>query len=317
MAAPASAPAKIRAFGAYLPDRIVDNAEIGRLCGAEPDWIRQQTGIEQRRWAAEGQTVAAMAVLAARDCLANAGPLSSGVGLILVSSGTSERRFPGPASTIAADLGLSGIPAIDLPIASAGSLFGLALAAEFASRYGNVLVIGAEAMSRVIIPDPAHRDTAILFGDGAGACLVSMESGFAAIRDSLLATDGDFAEILRLDLDAPIFMDGRAVIMQVARKLPRSIQDLLDRNAHKPQEIAAYLLHQANLNLIAKVAKTLGVEESRFFCNLHRYGNTSSASLLIAAAEWRQANPQLSGPLVLAAFGAGLNWGAILADPCS
>lgn len=309
---------KLRAFGAYLPSRIVDNLEIGRLCGADPDWILQQTGIEQRRWAAPDETVADMGVLAARDCLNNCGPLTSGIGLLLASSGTAERRFPGPASSIAADLGLPGIPAIDLPIASAGTLFGIALAAELAPRYGNVLVIGAEAMSRVIGLDPAHRDTAILFGDGAGACLVSPETGFAGISDSLLSTDGDFAEILRLNVDAPLYMDGRAVIMQVSRKLPRSIQDLLDRNGRKPQEIDTFLLHQANLNLINKVARTLKVEDTRFFCNLNRYGNTSSASLLIAAAEWRQQNAgRMTGPMVLAAFGAGLNWGAMLADPLS
>lgn len=308
--------ARIRGFGSYLPARVVDNEEIGLLCGANPEWIKQQTGIEQRRWAAPEELVADMGVLAARDCLKNCGALTSEIGLVLVSCGSAERRFPGPAAGIAAALGLAGKPAIDLPLASAGTLFGIALAADLVKHHGNVLVIGTEAMSRVIGLNPAYRDTAILFGDGAGACLVSAETGFAEIRDSLVCSDGDFAEILRLDVDAPLYMDGRSVIMQVSRKLPRTIQELLDRNHRKSMEIEAFLLHQANLNLITRVAQTLRAEDSRFFRNLHKYGNTSSASLLIAASEWwQQVGGEMKGPIVMGAFGAGLNWGAILADP--
>jgi 3-oxoacyl-[acyl-carrier-protein] synthase III len=157
------------------------------------------------------------------------------------------------------------------------------------------------------------RDTAILFGDGAGACLVSAETGFAEIRDALLASDGDFAEALRLDLDAPLYMDGRTIILQAARKIPRAIAELLERNHVAAGDVAAFVMHQANLNLITRVAQALGVPESRFYRNIQRYGNTSSASMLIAAAEWRREEPEWRGPVVLAAFGAGLHWGAVLA----
>jgi 3-oxoacyl-[acyl-carrier-protein] synthase-3 len=307
--------AKLRGFGSYLPARAVDNAEIGALCGADPAWILSQTGIEQRRWAAPEESVADMGVKAARDCLSNCGALATEIGMVLVASGSAERRFPGPAAPIAAALGLAGKPAIDLPIASAGSLVGLSLAADLAPRYRNVLVIGTEAMSRVIGLHPSYRDTAILFGDGAGACLVSADAGFAEIRDFIIASDGDFAPILRLDVDAPLFMDGRSVIMQVSRKLPRVIQELLDRNGRKAAEIEVFLLHQANLNLITKVAQVLGAEDAQFFRNLARYGNTSSASLFIAAAEWWNGAGKLGGPAVMAAFGAGLNWGAIMLEP--
>jgi 3-oxoacyl-[acyl-carrier-protein] synthase-3 len=310
--------AKLRGFGSYLPARVVDNSEIGPMCGADPEWIKQQTGIEQRRWTAPGELVADMGVHAANDCLSNCGVLAAEVGLVLVSCGSAERRFPGPAAGIAAALGLAGKPAIDLPMASAGTLFGLAMAADLVKHHGNVLVVGTEIMSRVIGIDPAYRDTAILFGDGAGACLVSADTGVAEVRDSILCSDGDFAEILRLDVDAPLYMDGRSVIMQVARKLPRTIQELLDRNGRKSTEIDVYLLHQANLNLITRVAQALRAEDARFFRNLSKYGNTSSASLLIAAAEWwRMVGGKLNGPIVLGAFGAGLNWGAMLVEPAS
>jgi 3-oxoacyl-[acyl-carrier-protein] synthase-3 len=308
--------AYLQAFGSYLPSRVVDNAELAPQLRVEPDWILRATGIRERRFAAPGESVATLGTLAAGDCLAAVNVKPSEVGLLLVSSGSAERRFPGPAATIAHALGLGGTPAIDLPIASAGSLIAISLAGDLCRRYGNVLVIGTEVMSRVIRIDPSNRDTAILFGDGAGACLISAESGLVAIQDSLLQTDGEFAEALRLESPSGLYMDGRTIILQASRKLPRVISELLDRNGRKPDEVGAFLLHQANLNLITRVAQTLGIPDERFFRNLDRYGNTSSASLLIAAAEWwRALSSPLNQAVVLAAFGAGLNWGAILLSP--
>ena len=304
----------LQAFGAYLPSRVVDNQEIAAATATDPEYILRASGIVERRFAAADESVASMGIRAAKHCLENAGVRARDVGLLLAASSSAERRFPGPASAIGAGLGIHGVPAVDLPIASAGSLFGMALAAHLAPAYGHVLVVASEAMSRVVARDPAHRDTAILFGDGAGACLIGPGTGFAEIRDSLLASDADFADSLRLDLDAPLYMDGRAIIMQAARKIPRAIAELLERNRVAPAAVEAYLMHQANRNLIARVAQALAVPEDRFFQNIQRCGNTSSASLLIAAAEWRLEHPAPpSGPLVFAAFGAGLHWGALLA----
>ena len=308
--------ASLRAFGCYLPDRVVENAEMAALVGAEPEWILQVSGIEQRRFAAPEDTVASLGARAAGDCLARAGVAAKDVGLLLVASGSSERRFPGPASTIGAALGMGGTPAIDLPLASAGSLFGMALAAQLAPVYGNVLVVASEIMSRTVAMDATGRDTAILFGDGAGACLVSADAGFARIADSLLCSDGEFAGALTLPCDGPLHMDGRTIILQAARKIPRAILDLLGRNGRTSAEVAAFLMHQANVNLITRVAQAVQAPPEKFFRNLDRYGNTSSASLLIAAAEWwHEQNGAMPGPVVFAAFGAGLHWGAVLALP--
>jgi 3-oxoacyl-[acyl-carrier-protein] synthase-3 len=306
--------ASLRGFGAYLPERIVDNTEIGGLVGLDPGWILQASGIEQRRFAADEETVASMGVRAASDCLAACGAKVSEVGLILVSSGSAERRFPGPASAVGVSLGIGGVPAIDLPLASAGSLFAMSLASQLANVYGNVLVVASEVMSRVVSLTPEGRDTAILFGDGAGACLVSADAGIARIVDSVLYSDGEFAGILRLEHTGPIRMDGKTVIMQAARKLPRAIAELLDRSHQPVTEVVALLLHQANLNLLTRVAQSLKIPDDRCYRNLARYGNTSSASLLIAGAEWwQEQNGAWTGPVVFAAFGAGLNWGALLA----
>src|SRR5579862_7391804 len=153
----------LRAFGAYLPSRTLTNREIAERLGCEEEWIRSVSGISTRRIAEPSETVADLATRAAEDCLAQAGIDRSLIGLVLVSSGSSERRFPGPASTVAARLGLAGVPAIDLPIASAGSVFGLALAHQLAPAYGEILVIAAEKMSCTVWREPADRNTAILF----------------------------------------------------------------------------------------------------------------------------------------------------------
>jgi 3-oxoacyl-[acyl-carrier-protein] synthase-3 len=283
--------------------------------GATPEWILAATGIEERRYAAAEDTVASLGLLAAQDCLKNAGAAPEELGMILCASGSSERYCPGPASQIAAGLGLSVTPALDIPVASCGSLIGLALAAQLAPQAGPVLVVGAEIMSRRIELTPSGKDTAILFGDGAGACLVDPKSGFARIADFKLSTDGAAAEILKIE-QGQIQMDGRSVILQACRKIPRVIHELLERNGMAVGDPCVYLLHQANLNLIARVAAALKVPEERFFTNLSRCGNTSSASLLIAADEWRRDHPvPIAAPIVFSAFGTGLNWGALLALP--
>jgi len=303
----------LRAFASYLPPDIVDNDAMAARTGKNAAAIERATGIRERRYAAGDVSVVDMAVAAAQDCLSRAGVAPDEIGLVLFSCGSTERSFPGPASAFAARLGMTTTPAIDLPIASAGSLIGIALAADLAPRYGNILVVASEIMSRRISDD--DPDTAILFGDGAGACIVSRDSGFARIVDHCLHTDGNYSESLSLAHDGTMHMVGLEVIMQASRKIPRVIADLLARHGMQPADAGVFLLHQANLNLIRKVATALKVPNDKFFVNIATYGNTSSASLLIAAAEWHAASPALDGPIVLAAFGAGFSWGAVLAVP--
>ena len=305
----------LRATGSYVPDRVVSNADLAPQVGETAEWIEQVSGIRGRRYAAPDQTVVDLAVAAAERCLQSAAVPATEIRLVLVSSGSPERFCPGPASTVAARLGLGTTPALDIPVGSAGSLIGLTLAMQLAPTTGNILVVGAEIMSRRIQATPEGRNTAILFGDGAGAALVSPDAGFLELVDAALFTDGSGAEILRME-DGRLQMDGGSVILRASRKLPACINEVLLRNSLAPADVAHYLLHQANLNLLNKVASTLKIPAERFFANIQRYGNTSSASLLIALDEWRQdAGLPVSGPVVLSAFGTGLNWGAMLGLP--
>ena len=155
--------------------------------------------------------------------------------MVIVSSGSSERRFPGPAAETGARLGLAGVPALDVPMASAGSLFGMALARAAGRLAAAVLLVAAEKMSAVIESAPLDRNTAILFGDGAGACLIDPYEGRAEIVDSRLHSDGAFAPDLRLEFDQPLRMDGRTVIMQASRKLPAVIREVLDGGGRPPR----------------------------------------------------------------------------------
>jgi 3-oxoacyl-[acyl-carrier-protein] synthase-3 len=307
--------AYLRAFGSYLPSRRVTNQELASDVDVDPDWILRASGIEERRYASGEDTVASLGLLAAQDCLQKAGARPDQIGILLVASGSSDRFCPGPASQIAARLGMQEKLALDIPVASCGSLIGLALGAQLAPQAGRVLVVGTEIMSRRTDRTEDGKDTAILFGDGAGACLIDAEAGFARIADSTLCTDGTASEILKVERERFI-MDGRSVILQAYRKIPQAISDLLARNSLTAADPVAYLLHQANLNLIERVAGALKVPLERFFVNISRYGNTSSASLLIAADEWHQERSgPITAPAVFAAFGAGLNWGALLAVP--
>ena len=304
--------AYLAGFGHYVPSRVVTNAEIGARVDSDPAWILNVSGIEERRFA-DSESLVDLAVRAGELALASAGVLAGELEMVMVTSGTSARSFPGPAVSVAERLGATPAAAIDLPMASAGSLFGLALAARLAR--GPILVIGAEKMSSVVEREPLEKGVAILFGDGAGACVVHPQRGLLKVLDSELCSDGAFAEDLKLEHGQPLAMNGRVVILQASRKIPAAIASVLTRNQRAAAEVPVFLMHQANQNLIDRVAQALGVEPARFYSNIRRYGNTSSASMLIAASEFFAAQ-QLppAQPVIFAAFGAGFHWGALLTE---
>ncbi len=303
----------LHAFGMHVPAGVVTNEEIAARVGRTAEWIESVSGIRERRWAAAANTsIADLAVAAAHDCLTRAGINAPALGLIIVASGSARPGFPGPAAEVAAQLGLDSTPALDVPMASAGSLFGLVMAAEMAEHFGDVLVIGAEKMSAVIESGPLDPNTAVLFGDGAGAALVSARPGRWEILDAVLHSNGQYRDALAFDWSQPLSMNGLTVILQASRKIPAVIQEVLARQQVAVHDVTALLLHQANQNLLTRVAKALDLPAERIVSNVARYGNTSSASMLIAAAEWSQANPP-AGHVIFSAFGAGFHWGAMLA----
>lgn len=310
----------VAGFGFSVPERVVSNAELAAEFDVTEEWIVSATGIRERRAVAEGETVVDLAEKAARAALVSAGLGAADLGGVLVGTGSSPRRFPGVSADLQRRLGVARGPAFDVPLASVGGLFAFATAVDLAPRHGPFLVVGAEAMSTVMAAPPRVKETAILFGDGAGACVVLPEPSRGKVGkpaldvvDVSIASDGAFADDLALDLAGPLRMNGRAVILQANRKLTSAVGEIVARNGLSVSDVDLFLFHQANRNLLRQVGQTLKLDEARVFVNLDRYGNTSSASLFIALAE--SAASGLLGRarhVVLAAFGAGFSWGAAL-----
>jgi 3-oxoacyl-[acyl-carrier-protein] synthase-3 len=303
----------LHGFGHCVPERVVTNAEMAERIGQTAEWIEKASGIRERRRAAAETTAADLGVAAAEDCLGKTGANRDSIGLVIASSGSARGGFPGPAAEIATRLGLGTTPSLDIPVASAGSVFGLALAMRLAETYGDILLVATEKMSALVDAHPLDPNTAMLFGDGAGAALISSRPGRWRLLDAVLHSDGEYRADLSYDPKLGLHMNGLTVILQAARKLPGVIEEVLARQKIAAADVSAFLLHQANLNLLARVAKGLGVPQDRIFTNVERYGNTSSASMLLAASEWSAASNAPAGPIVFAAFGAGFHWGAMVA----
>jgi 3-oxoacyl-[acyl-carrier-protein] synthase-3 len=304
--------ASILGFGACLPERVVTSAELAERLGVETQWILEACGIQERRWAAENQSAVDLGEGAARAALAKAGLEPLQVKGIIVGSGTPSRQFPGLSAELQKRLGCPGIPAFDVHLASSGGFIALCLAATLCEGLGPVLVVGAEKMSEVVQRDFA-KETAILFGDGAGAAVVAPGAGPLQILDHLWGSDGAFADDLSLAFGDALRMNGRSVIMQANRKLTSTLQELLKRNGMGVPQVDLFLFHQANLNLLRQVGKTLGLDPAKVPISLDKYGNTSAASVLIAAAVAQDDGRFRPGGLAaMAAFGAGFSWGGML-----
>ncbi len=305
--------AHLAGLGHALPGRVVGSSELADRLGVAEEWVLAACGIRERRWLGEGETLASLAETAARRALAAADLPPGRLGAIVVGSGSAPRSFPGVSADLQRRLGAGNVPAFDVPLASSGGLFAFALAVDLCPRTGPVLAAGAEEMSRVLLRAPLEKETAILFGDGAGACVVAPGEGPLAVVDVRLGSDGTFSDALSLAPGGPLVMDGRTVILQASRKLPSAIRSVLEPQGLAPADVDLFVLHQANGNLLATVARSLGVGEERLFRNVDRVGNTSAASVLVALSEASETGLLAPGArVVLAAFGAGFSWGAAL-----
>ncbi len=228
--------AYLAGFGRYLPQRVVTNAEMASRVGKTAEWIENASGIRERRYATPEEGVVEMGVAASADCLKRLGVSSSQVNLVISASGSGASGFPGPAAAIAHGLGLGAIPALDVPIASAGSVFGLALAMHLAPAYGNVLLVASEKMSALVGNDP---NTAILFGDGAGAALITNQPARWQLKDAVLHSDGQYRDALAYD--GTLRMNGMTVLLLAVRKMPEVMEELLARNQMTAAQVDAFL----------------------------------------------------------------------------
>jgi len=332
----------ITGYGSALPERVVTNAELAPMLGVTPDWIEANSGILERRWVEAHQAASDLAVAAVRDALNDADTRAEDVDYLIACTLSPDYQVPGIAPLVQQKLeGCPGVPAIDLRVGCAAILYSLQLARGLIeSRAANTVVcFGAEAQSKGLDLHSRSADLSMLFGDGAGAVVVSGESKMpdktreylVRVDDILIETDGNFAEdlIVRAPgtangarwLDAEQLaagwhhgsMQGRTVILQAVRKLSDAADHILVRNGLSPGQVDLVIPHQANANLLAALARKLCIVSDRVVMNVDRLGNTSCASAFLALSQAHKEGRISPGSrLLILAFGAGFTWGAAL-----
>lgn len=317
----------IRATGMAVPEKIVTNADFERIVDTSDEWITTRTGIKERRMAGDGQNTADMAAEAGRVTLADAGLDPAEVDVLILSTATPDHLLPATACEAQAILGCENAAAFDISAACAGWLYGVSLADALitSGMHDDVLVIGAEKMSAIL--DYTDRTTCVLFGDGAGAALVSRGGGNGrGILGTHMRTNGRQARLLwrpaggaampsteetRADRMEFVKQEGREIFKQAVMCMEDACRRVLDATDRRISDIDLVIPHQANIRIIDAVASRLGVERDRVFVNIDRYGNTSSASIPIALDEARRQGRVGEGSTILmTAFGGGLAWGA-------
>lgn len=312
---------EIIGVGAYLPQRCMANEELAQTLDTSDEWIRERTGIATRHIAAEGEYTSHLAAHAAREALANAGMNATEVDLILIATATPDTSFPSTATHVQRLLGASRAVAMDVNAACAGFVYALHLADALMHQMGyrHVLVIGAETMSRVV--DWNDRRTAILFGDGAGACVLSAtEERDRGILTSLIASDGTYADLLHTDggvsstqTAGVLSMEGKEVFRHAVEKMSHSVEACCARVGIVPQQLRLLVPHQANARILSACAKRLGIKEEQCVMTVEHHANTSAASIPLALAYAKKTVILEQGDYVMfTALGAGFTWGSCL-----
>lgn len=316
---------QILGTGSYVPDNVVTNADLSSL-GCDPEWIVQRTGIRERRHLPMGLSTSDMAVAAAERCLDAAKIDRAEVDLLIVGTMTPDRLLPAAATRVQTRLGLN-CGAVDLNAACAGFTYALTTAMQFVATgcSQKALVIGVDANSRMV--DPTDLKTYPLFGDGAGAVLLSAGSPEQGALAYTIGADGSGMELLHrpgggaetpfnLATTEPnswyLKMDGRPVFKWAVRLVEDTTRQVLDAAGLSTEQIDCWLFHQANVRILDAAIEALGIERERVVMHMDRYGNTSAASIPIALDETVRAGGIRRGDhLIMSGFGAGLAWGTI------
>lgn len=303
-------PAAISGVGAFRPERVVPNSELVERIDSSDEWIRQRSGIEERRWASAEDTTLSMATAAARQALEHAGVTPDQLGAIVVATVSNPMRTPGVAPMLAAELG-STAPAFDLSAACAGYCHGIALANDMvgAGTADHVLVVGVELLSQ--FTDPDDRGTAFLFGDAAGAAVVSL-SEVSGIGPTVWGSKGDQWEVIRTREDGMLTMAGQSVFRWAVWGMAPICQQALDAAGVAATDLDVFIPHQANARITAEMVKQLGLPDHVPVADdIRRTGNTSAASIPVATARMLADGSAPSGGLALQiGFGAGLVYAA-------
>ena len=319
--------ARIAGLGMDVPVRIVTNKDLESVVDTTDDWIVTRTGIHERRIVAAGQSTGDLAVKACEDALRSAGLTVDDIEMIILATCTGDTNMlPATATFVQTALGANHIPAFDISAACSGFVYGLDIAHQFIAtgRCRRILVVGAEAMSRVV--DWSDRASCVLFGDGAGAAVLERCPPGQGILSTKIASNGAGACLLQIPAGGSrepltaetvgtdrqfLHMDGKAVYSFAVEIMGEAAMAALDAAGISPSEIDLLVPHQANIRIIKSAADRMGIPLEKVFINVDRYGNTSAASIPIALTEAVRTGRLKEGDLVVTVgFGAGLTWGA-------
>lgn len=319
------------ATGFAVPSRVVTNHDLAGMMDTSDEWIVQRSGIKTRHWVSPGETGSGLAAEATRRALAKAGLTPQDLDCIVYCTCTPDHFEPGNGVFLQRELGVTDIPAVDVRNQCSGFLYGLSIADAWikTGQYKRILLVGAEVHSRGLDKTTRGRDTAVLFGDGAGVAILGPTEGNGrGVLSTHLFADGRYAE--KLWVDGPglahdpfvsvemieqglhrAVMEGRDVFKFASLKMPESVAIALKTNNVHPSDVKLLVPHQANLRIIEMVQKAVGLRDEQVYANIQRYGNTTAASIPIALdealAEGRLARGDM---LVLTAFGSGFTWGS-------
>lgn len=315
-------------MGTYVPEKVMTNFDFEKIIDTSDEWIRTRTGIEERRFVASDQATSDLAVEAAKRALAKSGDSIEDIEMIIVATCTPDYLIQSTACLVQEKLGAKNAAAFDLNAACSGFVYGLTVASSLIKSlmYKKILVIGAEALSRVL--DMQDRNTCILFGDGAAAAVVGeVEEGYGILSSYIMA-EGEDEEILRMpaggtvrpttqdELDRRqnfLKMKGQDVFKFAVKALPKATSAALEKAGKTVDDLDMIIPHQANKRIIDSAAKRLKVPADKFYLNLDKYGNTSSASIGLALGEALEKGKIKKGDtLAFTGFGAGLTYGSLV-----
>lgn len=324
------AKAYIDSIGMYVPPKVVTNRDLEKMMDTSDQWIRERSGIEERHHV-DGESTTDLAEKAVRMALDKSNMTPEGIDHIIFSTMANDYFFPGGGPMMTRRLEIPGTPAVDIRMACSGYLYGLSIARSFieSGAYQNILLITSEVQSVALDFSTAGRDTAVLFGDGAAATILKSTDEDRGIMSVQTHSDGRYAEDLMLrtpsTLDNPflthevldkgygrVMMNGRNVFKHAVTKFPAVITEALDAAGVEKEAVKLVVPHQANLRITEAVANRLQLPlHDVVFSNIHKYGNTTSASIPIALFEAQAAGKVEPGDIVVvASFGAGFTWGA-------
>jgi len=323
----------IAGVGHYVPERIVNNFDLEKMMDTSDEWIRERTGIVERRWIEDGKNNVDLACQASLKAIENAGLEIQDIDFIIFATISTDYFFPGTGCFLQEKLGVPGIGALDIRNQCSGFVYGLSTADQFikSGMYKNILLVGSEVQSRGLDFTTRGRDVAVIFGDGAGAAVISRsENDKKGILATCLHADGRHAKELWQELpgsarkpmmthaiiDEPgiyPYMNGRYVFKHAVTRFPEVIQESFQAAGLDKNEVDLVIPHQANLRITEAVRMKLGLPEEKVFSNIHKYGNTTAASIPIAMSEAIEEGRIKEGSLVcLASFGSGFTWASAL-----